>query len=118
MKERRRHKRYAAPLFCSYETDKGKAPGIILDISLGGAQIEGCLTPTEGSLMTVTFLVSNGEPFSVGAQTVRCQEHTYRASKTFRFGLQFSPVGPEEHRKLGELVYQATQRNLEAECKT
>ncbi len=95
-----------------------KAHGIILDISLVGAQIEGRLPLTEGSLVKVTFLVASGEDFSVGVHAVRCRDHTYQESKTFRFALKFSQLEPDEHRKLGELVYQSTKRTLGSKCKT
>ena len=97
MEDKRRHRRVPVHLPISCEVPaQGSTPGILVDVSMGGAFVSAEIKPAFGDQLTIVGNLP-GVPGARLAAIVRW-------SKPGGFGIQFGLLGARETHALGTLV--------------
>jgi type IV pilus assembly protein PilZ len=102
--DKRRHPRVSVNLSISCELSQGGTfPGVLVDVSMGGAFISSETSPAFGAELTIVGSLP-------GAPNVRLPA-IVRWSKPGGFGVQFGLIGARETHALSVLVHGASSRS-------
>lgn len=106
-------RRYAqrVPVVCQVtytaeaRTHEGSQTGMLRNLSKAGCQLAAAQPPAEGSRITLTLYLSDGQPPMCLGEVTVCQVQGQV------FGVKFPPLTPEQRRRLQSVVLQRARRS-------